>query len=485
MHGKNINFFDLIYEACYLTEIFTCREINAANFNMEMAFDYFAMELDCSPKKFIRPPEKTIEELLDLGFLYYNSIRKNNKGQIDYISFNVDIVVPDSKYVINCLNYVKLYAVKQMDDKNKWVYRLYLDLSMIFMNGMDQMEHRYDFSQLGFYGYILVAEAYDGQLAEEIESSIDLYWEYMADKVPSDDVRFDIWLNKIEMATNSNKLSWFKRNDSYVTQYEENPIRLNLNQEDNRQIEEIYTTEDIKYPIHQFSIRISKERALTFILGDDDSKKNRLFVLAQQIVQSIERMETLIQEPELPEKKIEFTDVMVVSSSMYCKSKDHDIVPYRGIVKILTADDVEEDYDIYVGYCSKCETYTVFTLDYNKMLEKGRPLCMVYRYNEIKEEIHSEFTYISQSVLAAKGYNVQANSSLSETERQNILKECLDKNLVQIHDLLDFLNWLVRTREPLPRYKNAISKWKKDIDFVEEYKKEERDYAIVSSITVK
>lgn len=477
---KDVNFFDLIYEASYLTEIVTANS-GLRSFNMEMAIDYFAMELDCSPKKFIRQPEKTIEELLDWGSMNYGSIYKDDKGQIEYILFNLELHLNwfDSKYVRSSEK-IELYAVKEKGDKNKWVYRIYLSIPMIIMNGRNRTVHRYRFEQLGFLGGdIIIAEDYDGKLAKEFESNIDIYWEDMADNISSEDVRFDIWLQKLEEATKLNKLTWRKGKDKYITNYEKHAIRICLNQDNYGLLK------NKKGPTHQFSVRVSRDRAFTFILGDDDLGKNRLFLLSELIKDSIQRMDNLVKQPTLEEKKIEFTDVLVVSSSMYCKTKEHNIVPYRGIMNILVGDIIEE-YVIYVGYCKVCETYTVFKSDYNKMLKKGKPLCVVYNYEDVPiGKVHSEFAYKSQSVLASRGYNVQANSDLSESERQGILKDSLDKNLVQMHDLLDFLNWLVRTREPLPKYKNAISRWKKDIEFVEGYKKDERESVVIKSIIVK
>lgn len=504
---KDINIYDLMYEVCYLTEILTHRDIDSVNFNMEMVLDYIAMELNCSPKMFVRAPEKTLEELMEWlegNSWNFENVSRTDKGKINLISFKIDVdnLFPESEYS-RWNDQVGVYAVKERAEKNKWVYRLYLDTEIIYMNGMDQRSHPYVFTQLESWGKeLIIAEDYCGKLSKEIEHAIDMNWEKMADKTSADDTRFNIWVKKVEEATRLNQLVWVKCGNSYYTKYEEYDIRLNMNQrsyspeEDYCTVEEAlavllqqrnYSPKDEEdHLYHQFSVRIDEEHAFTFILSNDDSKKGRLYELSQQIVASIDRMETLVNNTELEEKRIGFSDVMVVSSSMYCKTKGHNVVPCRGIVNIITENNTEEEYYIYVGYCKECKTYTVFSSDYNKMLEKGRPLCVVYNYREAPVgRIHSEFKYKSQSVLAVKGYNVQANSDLSELERQKIIKDCLDNKLVQVHDVLDFLNWLIRTREPLQKYKHAISKWKKDIEFVESYREEERRTVIIDSITLK
>jgi hypothetical protein len=77
------------------------------------------------------------------------------------------------------------------------------------------------------------------------------------------------------------------------------------------------------------------------------------------------------------------------------------------------------------------------------------------------------------------------NDDLSATERQEILSKALQSKLIEIHNLLKFLNWLIRTRETQIKYRTAVSKWKEDVKFVEEYEKDMRDEIIVDSITVK
>lgn len=71
---------------------------------------------------------------------------------------------------------------------------------------------------------------------------------------------------------------------------------------------------------------------------------------------------------------------------------------------------------------------------------------------------------------------------LSSDRRHEILIEALQKNFFSIHDLLDFLNWLVATRKTQKKYASAVEKWNEDINFIENYKKSERKTVYISSI---
>ena len=48
----------------------------------------------------------------------------------------------------------------------------------------------------------------------------------------------------------------------------------------------------------------------------------------------------------------------------------------------FTKDGIEEEYIVYVGYCPTCDIYTMMIQDYLEMVERGVPLCTVYKYDE-------------------------------------------------------------------------------------------------------
>ena len=83
------------------------------------------------------------------------------------------------------------------------------------------------------------------------------------------------------------------------------------------------------------------------------------------------------------------------------------------------------------------------------------------------------------------GYTVSANIKLTSQERQQILEKALLSNLFSVHDLINFLNWLVNTRKGQSKYSSAISKWQEDITFVENYQKKGRESTFINSMTVK
>lgn len=182
-------------------------------------------------------------------------------------------------------------------------------------------------------------------------------------------------------------------------------------------------------------------------------------------------------------KHISHKDVIITSNTLACKS--HSVVPYKGIVHILTPDFKEETYELYVSYCEDCRTYRAFSSDYEELLRHGKPLCKVFKsekeYNQNKNNL---YTYKSHSVLNTMGYTVKANSGLSTAERRNILLKAISNKLLATDEIISFLNWLIASRKGRSGYETAVDKWTSDMLFLKNYKSKNRKSIKVDSIRV-
>ena len=476
---KDVNMYDLLYEVSYISELNTNRmfDYGVGIINAEMFIDYCASELQCNPKQFFLNPDKTIANLSEyissFELAYDDTYYDEGGTATEYIFRISDVIETCSKY--DKLNECRLYAKKEKVGKNRWNYSLYFSHPSMFFKNLENVDCFY---KVGTGGSILLYEEYSGMLQDTVETYINTSWEDMAKEVPVSNDMYDMWINKLVKETESHNLSWYVSDskDYFTANLKDTLIRMcsfKFGERDN--------------DYNQLTIRFNKEYAAKFTLDSKDAEKLGMFYgLINCILQQESTIQNLVSQDNLEKKEILFSDVVVVSSSMYCKRKEHSIKPYRGIVTLLTKENTEIEYEIYVGYCRECDTYTVFDKDYRKMLEIGQPLCKVYTYQEFLEvKTHTPFRYKSQSVLAAKGYNVQADSNLSEEQRHNLLVTCLDNHIVEVHDLLDFLHWLIKTREPLHKYANAVGKWKKDMELIEKYKNDEKEVVVINSITVK
>jgi hypothetical protein len=357
---------------------------------------------------------------------------------------------------------------------------------------------------------ITLAYAKSGELKDNFERELVYRWteEELLTEGTYDDSRFDLWMEKLERATANRLLDWRRYGNHFSTRYDnvdiEIEIDMNSSGEDcaylyvrnqlgglgirfgHKQIASIEFRKLIKYA--QEELTRDKKTEIEDQEPRIISKEGlRIIALAKQIEKQIDFRKENNLYSGLPMREIKHTDVIVTTQSMICHKKKHMITPLCGIVQLLTEENEQVSYEIYVGYCIECNHYYVFKSDYYEMLKMGKPLCAVYQevIDDEKKQPYGAFRYKSQSVLNAMGYTVGMDDNLSASERWEILSRALQSNLIEIHDLLSFLNWLVRTRRPQAKYQVAVRKWMEDIEFVENYEKSSREVVKIDSITLK
>jgi hypothetical protein len=361
---------------------------------------------------------------------------------------------------------------------------------------------------------IMLASEENGKLKDFFEKEFDNRWteNQLVKECTYDDSRFDLWMEHLEKATSDHLLDWRGYEHHFSTRYDNTDIEIEIDMNSSGDdCAYLYVRNQagglgIRFghkTIETISFKEFVEKSYNSSLNNKEeenaNKKEkaepryisksglRIIALARQIEKQIEYRKDNNLYSGLTKREIKHTDVIVTTQSMICHKKQHMITPLRGIVQLLTTQNEQVSYEIYVGFCVECNHYYVFKSDFDEMIKIGKPLCAVYQesIDGDEKQTYGSFRYKSQSVLNAMGYTVGMNDDLSATERQEILSKALQSKLIEIHDLLKFLNWLIRTRETQIKYRTAVSKWKEDVKFVEEYEKDMRDEIIVDSITVK
>lgn len=126
-----------------------------------------------------------------------------------------------------------------------------------------------------------------------------------------------------------------------------------------------------------------------------EPNSDKIRKLVECISESIQRRKSISRiELMKPSKKVKIStsDVLVIAHSMICKEQNHYISSNIGIVPILTKIGTIINYEVYLGFCTTCGIYMMFTSDYEKMVEEGMPLCAVHMQNEgeITKEIRKK-----------------------------------------------------------------------------------------------
>lgn len=433
----------------------------------DFVVDYFSTILDCRSSLFLKNSSKTEAEYAtiinkaDDYETYVVCDKKQNICKIEislpcfnegysYIDESTGKIISSKDRAISSMSLIKKF------DGHIWKYQLVLDYSYL---GSNPHAHLFD---------NILIENIDGKLKSCFDHLCDYDFREYAVFHKTSEYEYSYWMQELKENTNNGFIHWkILDNKRYFCYF--NSSRIELDTDNNPLLNCIYieTEEErfAKYMVLYESTEVEKRSAL------------EMKELEDLILRPIE---TIIKTKEL-----KYTDVIVSSQTISCKIRGHSLIPYNGIVQLLLPDGEVTTYTIYTGYCKYCNTYHVFSNDFRKMLEFGTPLCSVEYENRLDKQEESRFRYKSQSILNAMGYTVNANSVLESEERHKILTTAIDGGLIDLHDTIDFLHWLVNTRKTRKSYSAAVKKWEKDIEFLENYKSNTRNDVLVNGIKVK
>lgn len=503
---KNADFYQTLCEIAEINEYIEQMDINHI-FSTVVPLDvveYFALSLGCSSKEFYKSPKQLSKEYVNILYSGYEDsghiILDDNNHNVAAIEFEFDVDSYEYTSPNSFNNHPCNFTIeKTKESQNTWSYNLYINFDMpitskCLQSPLKKSEPRWKmFYWSTMYqtsgSSLLLLSEYNGPLKDFFESELDDRWtdDSLVTELPLDDNRFNIWMNKLEQATSAGQLDWKCSKHRYRTTFENTEIEIDVDLDsDCGDSELLYVRNGDGGTGFRFGFRNYE------YIEDDtpriiDKKRNpRILKLEKEIKNFISNKKTILRYDSLPQVIVNFSDVLVRTKSMICHGENHYLRSYRGIVKLLTKEGSEIEYEIYTCYCITCNQYFIFEHDFLEMLKIGTPLCTVLYGNKNNDSItHKSFRYKSQSVLNAMGYTVDMNISLTKEERQKILATALENQLFSVADLLNFLHWLIKTRETQSKYNTAVSKWKDDLKFVENYKKNTRDKINITSIRTK
>jgi hypothetical protein len=353
-------------------------------------------------------------------------------------------------------------------------------------------------------GYELYAEK-EGKLKKIFESECELYWEDVADQIACSNSAAYEWTLKLDEATKKGLLRWRKHvgkySVRYFTVYGQSNIVIELvekipsNEEDGYDYYRSYATGD--------NIRIYENDHKMYHYGEvpvpdgwyqrksekeDETTELIQVPMFRRVAHSIEKWEFIYQENGFIEsrnrKAIKKSDVLSVTYSFVCSEKGHIVIPYCGLVPIITPDGEEIEEKVYLGYCRNCDIYYIFRRDYDELCKKGKPKCKVIDASTKKVLWDFSFRFNEKSILSEMGYNVQSSENLSTETRHQILRTAIDDRKISVNEILNLLELQINLHSGTERYANAVEKWKEDADFVKSYGLDSGRIKRVSEITV-
>ena len=88
----------------------------------------------------------------------------------------------------------------------------------------------------------------------------------------------------------------------------------------------------------------------------------------------------------------------------------------------------------------------------------------------------------SESPLKLCCYSVSQTDGLSDRERQYIISQVIDKNILQKREVVRYLEYFINMNGKKRGNEIAVSKWKADLAFTLAYKSESQTHHYISTI---
>lgn len=181
---------------------------------------------------------------------------------------------------------------------------------------------------------------------------------------------------------------------------------------------------------------------------------------------------------------LDFKNVIIKSSIRKCANDNHNTCIRNALIYILNSTTYEiVPETVPLLYCKDCGIYYMYEDQYNTLSKKGKILCRIYNLNQWQDNYNSNdffSTLNMESVFKICGYNVNSNSNIPDQARHNLLSFLIDRRIVNLTQTLNFLHWLISTKKDMPHMRNAVEKWKNDLNYINnKYQKD------VKAVTVK
>lgn len=171
-------------------------------------------------------------------------------------------------------------------------------------------------------------------------------------------------------------------------------------------------------------------------------------------------------------------DILYVHRGTIKCMRDHHNVE---LVKVNIETKGGSSIRLSANLCKQCKRVFISDNTYERYRKKyGSLLCNI---KFVSDGIYSKKSNRNtKSILNICGYNVGMKSNLSDTQRQAIIKECIDENILSQSEIVSFLEYLIDFNGSKWENRFAVEKWERDLEFTLEYKMDDRIEVFVKEV---
>lgn len=183
--------------------------------------------------------------------------------------------------------------------------------------------------------------------------------------------------------------------------------------------------------------------------------------------------------------EITMQDFVVHKTNFKCMKLGHKVTTIDGVLKVADKSGKIKTVKIPAGYCSDCKVYFILESTYKSLQTKGIPMCKVTsesNYYEVKKALPGGMKLASESILKLYGYSVSEAEDIPTIQRWKILSSLIDNGVMKKSFIISYLDFFINSKKKIPKYANAVAKWKVDRSFIESYKLGTFEEVIIKSI---
>lgn len=184
-------------------------------------------------------------------------------------------------------------------------------------------------------------------------------------------------------------------------------------------------------------------------------------------------------------KCLDIHDIIVINSVKSCSWKEHILSDVKVKIPVLYENSDVVQIDVTISYCQDCNKYIMLKDDYIRIT--GIIMCQIIDETVKLDHIAQDnvLTQQKNSILYHYGYNVSAQSDISEKNRHIILASVIEANILTRIQVEDHLQILIDRGSKIPSWGDAVQKWKRDKHFIHNYKTEKLPKIIFDKIILK
>ena len=183
------------------------------------------------------------------------------------------------------------------------------------------------------------------------------------------------------------------------------------------------------------------------------------------------------------ERVLSAADFLVRSSNYSCINNNHEILRINAIVCVINKN-IRYEISVPAAYCKKCNRYYILENYYDKLKNYGYICCKIEKFDVLIGKKNQAYSSCKdKSLLKIYGYNVNSASRLTEGERHRILDFVIGNKIMSRNEVITLLEWQVQTKKKDKKYRNAVEKWGRDLEYLRKRQKIS-DNVIVNSLKI-